>query len=56
MFKVNNKDTRTYFTPCSSVSAVNFEHVTADWETQMNFVSKGLCSSKLNSLTSDNLT
>ena len=30
MFKVNNKDTRTtqqYFTSCSSVSIVNFEHV-----------------------------
>ena len=46
MFKVNNKDTRTtpwrrsgvfivnfqHFTPCSSVSIVNFEHVIADWE------------------------
>ena len=35
MFKVNNKDTRTtlwiYFTPCSSVSIANFEHVIADW-------------------------
>ena len=33
MFKVNNKDTRTtpYFTPCSSVSIVNFEHVIAGW-------------------------
>ena len=32
MFKVNNKDTRrTYFTPCSAVSIVNFEHVNADW-------------------------
>ena len=30
MFEVNNKDTRTtpYFTPCSSVFIVNFEHVT----------------------------
>ena len=27
MFKVNNK----YFTPCSSVSIVNLEHVIADW-------------------------
>ena len=37
MFKVNNKDagvvmlflllTRKYFTPCTSVSIVNFEHV-----------------------------
>ena len=33
MFKDNNKDTRTYFTTCSSVSIVNFEHVIADWET-----------------------
>ena len=47
MFKVNNKDTRTtplasfwciccllwtYFTPCSSVSIVNFECVNADWD------------------------
>ena len=31
MFKVNNNDTRTYFTPCSSVSIVNFEHVNAGW-------------------------
>ena len=35
MYKVNNKDTRTtpmaYFTPCSSVSIVNFEHVIAGW-------------------------
>ena len=46
MFKVSNKDTRTtplasfwclscqlwiYFTPCSSVSNVNFEHVNTDW-------------------------
>ena len=29
MFKVNNKDTRTYFTPFSSVSIVNFEQVNA---------------------------
>ena len=32
MFKVNNKDTRTYFTLCSSVSIVNFEHVIAGWD------------------------
>ena len=36
MFKVNNKDTRTtllpYFTLCSSVSIVNFEHEIAGWE------------------------
>ena len=30
MFKVNDKDTRmTYFTPCSSVSFINFEQVNA---------------------------
>ena len=27
MFKVNNKN----FTPCSSVSIVNFEHIIAGW-------------------------
>ena len=36
MFTVNNKDTRTtpmaYFTPYSSVSIVNFQHVIAGWE------------------------
>ena len=32
MSKFNNKDTRTYFTPCSSVSIVNFEHVIAGWD------------------------
>ena len=38
MFKVNNKTmsmallvTFTNFTPCSSVSIVNFEHVNAEW-------------------------
>ena len=43
MFKVNNKDTRTtqdnvlvltinfVFTPCSSISIVNVEHVNAGW-------------------------
>ena len=35
MFKVNNKDTRTttqnHFTPCSSVSIVNYEQVNAGW-------------------------
>ena len=31
MFKVNHKDTRTYFLPCSSVSILNFEHVNDDW-------------------------
>ena len=30
MLKVNNRNTRTkYFTPCSSASIVNFEHVIA---------------------------
>ena len=47
MFKVNNENTKTtpmasfwcfywelwtYFTPCSSVFIVNFEHVIADWD------------------------
>ena len=36
LLKVNNRNTtaryETYFTPCSSVSAINFEHVIADWE------------------------
>ena len=34
MFKVNNKETRTTprFTPCSSVSLVNFEYVVAGWD------------------------
>ena len=31
MLKVNNKDTRTYFTPYSSVSIFNFEQVIDDW-------------------------
>ena len=43
MFKVNNRNTRTrceicskltiktHFTPCSSVSIVNFEHLNAGW-------------------------
>ena len=42
MFKVNNKDTRTtifllwaYFTPCSSVSVVNFEHVAAEQDSSL---------------------
>ena len=33
MFKVNNK----YFTPCSSVSIVNLEHVIAGWFIQNIF-------------------
>ena len=38
LLKVNNRYTRTrceicsYFTPCSGVSIVNFEHVIAGWE------------------------
>ena len=31
MFKVNNKNTRTYLITGSSVSIVNFEHVIANW-------------------------
>ena len=37
MFKVNNKKNAiglwTYFTPCSSISIVNCEHVIAGWDT-----------------------
>ena len=32
MFKVNNKDSKTYFTPCTGISFVNFEQVNAGWE------------------------
>ena len=32
LLKVNNRNTRTYFIPCSSVSIVNFEHVIAGWD------------------------
>ena len=31
MFKVNNRNTRSSFEMCSSVSIVNFEKVNADW-------------------------
>ena len=31
MFKVNNKNTRTYFTPFSSVSIVDFEQLNISW-------------------------
>ena len=31
MFKVNNRDFRTYFTPCSGVSIAKFEYVNANW-------------------------
>ena len=31
MFKVNNKETWTYFTPCPSVSIVGFEQMNAGW-------------------------
>ena len=41
MFRVNNKDTRmtpmTYFTPCSHVSIINFEHVIAGCEIEKIF-------------------
>ena len=32
MLKVNTKDTRTYFAPCSSVSVVNFEQLNVHWD------------------------
>ena len=57
MFKVNNRNTRIkceiwskliikipercYFTPCSSVSIVNFEQVNAGWEDVNGFKSTG---------------
>ena len=35
MFKINNEDTRAtpmaYYTPCSSISIINFEQVNAVW-------------------------
>ena len=31
LFKTNNRNTRTYFTPCSRVSSVNFEYVITGW-------------------------
>ena len=31
IFKVNNRNTRTYFTLCSCVSVVNFEQVNSGW-------------------------
>ena len=38
MFEVNNKDTHLiYFTPCSSVAIVKFEHVIASWESTLKF-------------------
>ena len=39
MFEVNNKDTHLiYFTPCSSVAIVKFEHVIASWESTLKFI------------------
>ena len=32
LFKTNNRNTRTYFTPCSRVSFVNFEYVITGWD------------------------
>ena len=53
LLKVNNKNTRTrcevcsklvnfeqYFTPCCSVSIVNFEHVIAGWGIDRKIVHK----------------
>ena len=43
MFKVKNKDTRktsSYFTPCSSVSIVNFEQVNAGWDVRFCMCTK----------------
>ena len=38
MFKINNKDTRTNFTPCSIVSIVNFEQINTGWHSDGKFV------------------
>ena len=41
MIRVNNKDTRTtptYFTPCSSISIVNFEYVIFGWGVNISFL------------------
>ena len=32
MFKINNKNTRIYFTPFSRVFIVDFEQVNVSWE------------------------
>ena len=42
MLKVNNKDAKICFMPCSSVSIGNFEHVNADWEGSGQNISKAL--------------
>ena len=44
LLKVNNRNSKTrcklwtYFTPCSSVSIVNFEHVIAGWEVSLPLI------------------
>ena len=43
LLKINNRNTRTYFTPCSSVSNFKFENVIASWV---------LCDIRNNTLTS----
>ena len=48
MFKVSNKGTRTpilltLFTPCSSVSIVNFEQVNACWVPSSKKVMQNTC-------------
>ena len=63
MFKVNNKDTRktpllwfcclyfylwAYFTPCSSVSIVNFKHVIAGWFGKWEYIHIKLIKGKFN--------
>ena len=39
MFKVNKVNNKKYFTPCSSVSIVSFEHVIAGWGAVVAFFS-----------------
>ena len=49
MFKVNNKDTKTYFTRCS-VSTLNFEQVTAFWVRQGSDASAKYCTLSVNKI------
>ena len=46
MFKANSKSTRTYSTPFSSVSIVNFEQVTVSWVEPLNIIKKHLSDTK----------
>ena len=53
MFKVNNRNTRTrweieiYFTPCSSVSIVNFEQANTGWGSKLKKITELIAKEKL---------